>query len=168
MFSKSELQVLQDVGAKAHNVDDDARSVIANFIVKNHKVNLLQESSKQVHHVSKELTAMIRNGMALSSYGRLMYTAYYCHECLISTSLAPASLSTSGNTSDPPGKSLPPDALFPSHMNSSSTVEASLSSSSSKGRKRSGDSLVQGIKWRRLEKGPVTFRSFVDIAHAMV
>ena len=66
-FSKSEVQVLRDVGAKVHNVDDDARSVLANHIVKNHKVNLLQESSEQVHHVSMELTVMVRNGKALSS-----------------------------------------------------------------------------------------------------
>ncbi|KAI1290498.1 hypothetical protein EDD11_009222 [Mortierella claussenii] len=140
-FSKSDFQCLRDVGAKAHNVDDDAQSVIANLIVKNHKVNLLQESSEQVHHVSKELTVMVRK--------------------------APASLSTSGMTSDPHGMSLPPEAIFSPHNNSSSTAEASLYSLSSKSHDRSEDSLVEGIKRRRLEKGPATFRSLVDIAHAM-
>ncbi|KAG0364693.1 hypothetical protein BGZ54_007261 [Gamsiella multidivaricata] len=140
-FSKSEVQVLRDVGAKVHNIDDDAQSVLANRIVKNHKVNLLQESSEQVHHVSKELTMMVRN--------------------------APAPLSTGGMTSDLHSKSLSTDALFSPHINSSSTVEASLSSSSSKSRERPGDSLVEAIKRRRLEKGHATFRSLVDIAHAM-
>lgn len=64
-FSKSELQVLRDVSAKVHNVDNDARSVLANHIVMNHKVNLLHESSEQVHHISKELTAMVRSGRSL-------------------------------------------------------------------------------------------------------
>ncbi|KAI1302677.1 hypothetical protein EDD11_005590 [Mortierella claussenii] len=61
-FLQSEFQVLRDIGAQVHNVDDDARSVLASRIVKNHKVNLLQESSEQVHIASKELTAMVRNG----------------------------------------------------------------------------------------------------------
>ena len=66
-FSKSEIQVLRDVGAKAHHVDDDAQSVLANRIVKDHKVNLLQESAEQVHHASKELTGLVRNGKVPSS-----------------------------------------------------------------------------------------------------
>lgn len=80
---------------------------------------------------------------------------------------APAPLSTSGMTSDPHGKSLSTDVLFPPRMDSSSTVVASLSSSSSKSRERPGDYLVEAIKRRRLEKGPASFRSLVDIAHAM-
>lgn len=71
-------------------------------------------------------------------------------------------------TSDPHGKSLSTDVLFPPRMDSSSTVVASLSSSSSKSRERPGDYLVEAIKRRRLEKGPASFRSLVDIAHAMV
>ncbi|KAF8949053.1 hypothetical protein BGZ46_005208, partial [Entomortierella lignicola] len=63
-FSKSEIQVLRDISAKNHNIDDDAQSVIAKRIVKNHKVNLLQVSSEQVHHISKELTTMICNAPA--------------------------------------------------------------------------------------------------------
>lgn len=140
-FSKSEVQVLRDLSAKVHNVDEDARFVLVNRIMNNHKVNLLQESSEQVHHVSKELTALVRN--------------------------APAPLSTGCMTSDPHAKSLSTDALFSPRINSSSTVDASLSSPSSKSRERPGDSLVKTIKRRRLEKGPVTFRSLVDIAHAM-
>ncbi|KAF9999157.1 hypothetical protein BGZ65_005444 [Modicella reniformis] len=140
-FSKSDVQVLRDVGGKVHNVDDDAQSVLTNSIVKDHKINLLQESSEQIHHVSKELTAMVRND--------------------------PAPLSTGRMTSDLHGKSLSPDALFSPHNNSSSTVEPSLSSSSSKSRERPGDPLVEAIKRRRLEKGPATFRSLVDIAHGM-
>ncbi|KAG0061122.1 hypothetical protein BGZ89_011730 [Linnemannia elongata] len=140
-FSQSEFQVLRDVSAKVHNLEDEARSVLASRIVMNHKVNLLQESSKQVHIASKELTAMVRN--------------------------APAPLSTSGMTSDPHGKYLSTDVLFPPRMDSSSTVVASLSSSSSKSRERPGDYLVEAIKRRRLEKGPASFRSLVDIAHAM-
>ncbi|OAQ27429.1 hypothetical protein K457DRAFT_635144 [Linnemannia elongata AG-77] len=41
-FSQSEFQVLRDVSAKVHNLEDDTRSVLASRIVMNHKVNLLQ------------------------------------------------------------------------------------------------------------------------------
>ncbi|KAG0247422.1 hypothetical protein BG011_001539, partial [Mortierella polycephala] len=138
-FSRSEFQVLRDVSAKVHNINNDARSALANSIVMNHKVDLLEESSEQVLHTAKELTAMVRN--------------------------APAPLSISDMT----------DAqLFPLMNAPSSTIGASSSTlgtssswSSSKSSERSGDSLVEGIKRRRLEKGPATFRSLVDIAHAM-
>jgi hypothetical protein len=66
-FSQSKFQILRDVSAKVHNLDDDARSVLVSRIVMNHKVNLLQESSEQVHIASKELTAMVRNGKFLCS-----------------------------------------------------------------------------------------------------
>ncbi|KAF9087496.1 hypothetical protein BGX27_002914 [Mortierella sp. AM989] len=122
-FLKSQVQVLKDLGAKVHNIDDDAHSVLANRIVNNYKVNLLQE-------------------FRASSSG--LQGTY---------SDAPAPLST--------------NALFSPHIKSSSTVEASLSASSLKSRERPGDSLVEVKKRRRLEKGPATFRSLVDIAHAM-
>ncbi|KAG0250378.1 hypothetical protein BGZ95_007215, partial [Linnemannia exigua] len=60
-FSQSEVQVLRDISAKVHNVDEEARTLLADRIVKNHKVNLLQEGSEQVHLVTKELTVMVRN-----------------------------------------------------------------------------------------------------------
>ncbi|KAI1302135.1 hypothetical protein EDD11_005728 [Mortierella claussenii] len=130
-FSQSEIQVLRDVSAKVHNVDEEARTLLADRIVKNHKVNLLQEGSEQVHLVAKELTVMVRN--------------------------APAPLCSSSMTSELDGKLLSTDALFPPHTNSSS----------SKSRERPGDYLVESIKRQRLEKGPASFRSLVDIAHAM-
>ncbi|KAF8932633.1 hypothetical protein BGZ47_011269 [Haplosporangium gracile] len=80
---------------------------------------------------------------------------------------APAPLSTGGMAFDPHGKFLSIDALFSPHINSSSTVEASLSSSSSKSRERPEDSSVKATKRRRFEKGPATFRSLVGTAHAM-
>ncbi|KAK3837365.1 MAG: hypothetical protein J3R72DRAFT_512801 [Linnemannia gamsii] len=140
-FLTSEFQVLRDVSAKVHNVDDDTQAVLASRILKNHRVNLLQESSEQVHLVSKELTMMVRN--------------------------APAPLSTSGTTSEPHASFLSTDALSLPPLNSSSTVEASSSLSPSNCRAMPEDSLVESIKRRRLEKEPATFRSLVDIAHAM-
>ncbi|KAF9543020.1 hypothetical protein EC957_001379 [Mortierella hygrophila] len=80
---------------------------------------------------------------------------------------APAPLSTSGMAFDSHGKSLSTDVLFSLRMDSSSTVEVSLSSSSSKSCERPGDYLVEAIKRRQFEKGPASFRSLVDIAHAM-
>ncbi|KAG0221220.1 hypothetical protein BGW41_007073 [Actinomortierella wolfii] len=67
-FSKSEIQVLRDVSAKAHKVDDDAQLILANRIVRTHKLNMLQESSEQVHHVSKELTQLVRSASNRSKY----------------------------------------------------------------------------------------------------
>ncbi|KAF9381914.1 hypothetical protein CPB97_007495 [Podila verticillata] len=81
-FSRSKFQVLQDVSAKAHDVDNDAQSVIANLIVKNHKVNLLQESSEQVHHVSKELTDFMKIDMH-RLFNLLMLYDQYSKEVLV-------------------------------------------------------------------------------------
>lgn len=82
-FSKSKVQVLHDVGAKVHHVDDDACSVLANCLVKNHKANLLQESSEQVHHVTRELTVMVHKGKAHPLWGHSLFVTCYCHECLM-------------------------------------------------------------------------------------
>ncbi|KAG0334810.1 hypothetical protein BG004_000251, partial [Podila humilis] len=101
-FSKSDVQVLRDVSGKRYNVDEEARTYLADSIVRNHKVNMLQEASEQVHHVTKELTMMVRN--------------------------APAPLCSSSMTNDVVGKLLPPNSLYPPHMESSSSVLASSSS----------------------------------------
>lgn len=83
-------------------------------------------------------------------------------------SLAPASLSTSDIISDHQSKSIT-DGLFSPHINwFSSIVEASLSLSSLKSHERLRDSPVEVIEWYQVEKGPTTFRSLVDVAHAMV
>ncbi|KAF9898758.1 hypothetical protein BX616_003644 [Lobosporangium transversale] len=52
-------------------------------------------------------------------------------------------------------------------VSSTSTSAISSSSSSSKGCGGSNDSLVEGVKRRRFEKGPASFRPLAEIAHAM-
>ncbi|GJJ71737.1 hypothetical protein EMPS_04094 [Entomortierella parvispora] len=76
---------------------------------------------------------------------------------------SPSSLSSNVGTSST--SSLPSSVGTSSASSLSSTVRTSSSSSKSRG--RSEDSLVDGIKRRRTEKDPATFRSLVDIAHAM-
>jgi len=58
--------------------------------------------------------------------------------------------------------SLPPEAIFSPHSNSSSTGEASLYLLSSKSGGRSEDSLVEGIKRHRLANRPSCCRESFD------
>ncbi|KAG0378345.1 hypothetical protein BGX24_004077 [Mortierella sp. AD032] len=76
-FLTSEFQVLRDVSAKVHNVDDGAKSVLTSRILKNHRVNLLQESFEQVHLVSKELTMMVRNAPAPLSTSDIAHAMHF-------------------------------------------------------------------------------------------
>ncbi|KAF9425136.1 FKBP12-associated protein [Podila epigama] len=131
-FSKSEIQVLRDISAKSHKVDDDAQLILANRIVRTHKINMLQESSEQVHHVSKELTQLVRN-------------AFHHQDMTLSSS-----------------------PLLSPRINLPSAAESPSSSSFLKGRERREDALPESGKRRRLENETASFRSLVDIAHALV
>lgn len=64
-FSQSEFQVLRDVSAKVHNLEDEARSVLASRIVMNHKVNLFKRAQNK-------FISLARNVQRWSAMHRLL------------------------------------------------------------------------------------------------